>query len=125
MSLGGQRSQTFNDAAAANYDDASAFIAVVTGNEGQNTNAYSPSSEPKAFTVGAIDQSDNITYYYNYGFLVDAFGPGDAINSTWPGNKYVSFSATTRTTSLLTERSNSIQERAWPLHTLSVWRHTS
>lgn len=92
MSLGGQRSQTFNDAAAANYDDASAFIAVVTGNEGQNTNAYSPSSEPKAFTVGATDKTDNITYYSKYGILVDSFAPGDAINSTWLGNKYVNFS---------------------------------
>jgi subtilisin family serine protease len=89
MSLGGQRSQAVNDAAAAAYD-AGVFIAVAAGNEGMNCDAYSPASEPKAFTVGAIEVNDNITYYSNYGFLVDGFAPGDAINSTWPGNKYVS-----------------------------------
>lgn len=91
MSLGGQRSQAINDAAAAAYD-AGVFIAVAAGNDGLNCDAFSPASEPKAFTVGAIEKNDNITYYSNYGFLVDAFAPGDDINSTWPGNRYVSLS---------------------------------
>jgi hypothetical protein len=89
LSLGGARSQAINDAAAAAYD-AGVFIGVAAGNDGMNCDAFSPSSEPKAFTVGAIDQNDNITSFSNYGFLVDGFAPGDTINSTWPGNQYVS-----------------------------------
>jgi subtilisin family serine protease len=58
---------------------------VSAGNSGINTDAFSPSSEPKAFTVGATDRNDNITYFSNYGALVDLFAPGSEINSTWIG----------------------------------------
>lgn len=95
MSLGGPRSQAINDAAAAAYD-AGIFIAVAAGNWGLNTDAFSPSSEPKAFTVGATNTTDDITEYSNYGFLVDSFAPGDNINSTWPNSTYVSPPCTTR-----------------------------
>jgi subtilisin family serine protease len=84
MSLGGSRTQSINDAVAAAVD-AGVFVAVAAGNDGLNCDAFSPSSEPKAFTVGAIDTIDNITYFSNYGALVDGFAPGLDINSTWIG----------------------------------------
>ncbi|KAF2425834.1 cuticle-degrading protease from Paecilomyces Lilacinus, partial [Tothia fuscella] len=84
MSLGGERSQAINDAVAAAVD-AGVFVAVSAGNDGLNSDAFSPASEPKAFTVGATDRNDNITSFSNYGFLVDSFAPGLDINSTWIG----------------------------------------
>ncbi|RDI86417.1 hypothetical protein Vi05172_g3544 [Venturia inaequalis] len=93
MSLGSPRSQAVNDAAAAAYD-AGVFIAVSAGNSGSNTENYSPSSEPKAFTVGATNTTDDITEYSNYGCLLDCFAPGHDINSTWPGNQYQILSGT-------------------------------
>lgn len=103
MSLGGERSQAINDAVAAAVD-AGVFVAVAAGNDGVNTDGFSPSSEPKAFTVGAIDSNDNITYFSNYGILVDGFAPGLDINSTWIGgsNAWVSCSNVNATKTVLT-----------------------
>ncbi|KAF1816322.1 cuticle-degrading protease [Eremomyces bilateralis CBS 781.70] len=84
MSLGGYRNQALNDAVAAAVD-AGIFFAVAAGNDGFNADGFSPASEPKAFTVGATDSIDNQTAWSNYGQLVDAFAPGDTINSTYIG----------------------------------------
>jgi subtilisin family serine protease len=85
LSVGGSKTQAVNDAVAAAVK-AGIFVAVAAGNSAVNCNNTSPASEPTAFTVGAIDQSDNIASFSNFGALVDGFAPGMYINSTWINN---------------------------------------
>lgn len=74
MSLGGGFSQAVNDAAAA-IVDAGIFLAVAAGNEASNAANSSPASEPKACTVGASGENDQIADFSNFGKLVDVFAP--------------------------------------------------
>jgi len=82
MSLGGSKSTAVNTA-AANAVSAGLFMAVAAGNDGANAANSSPASEPTVFTVGATDSSDRIASFSNYGAVVDIFGPGVSILSTW------------------------------------------
>jgi len=93
MSLGGGRSTAINSAAAAAVQ-AGVFMAVAAGNSNDDANFYSPASEASVCTVGATDVDDSRAWFSNYGTLVDVFGPGVDILSTWIGgpNATVSFS---------------------------------
>ncbi|KAF2739730.1 subtilisin-like serine protease-like protein PR1A [Polyplosphaeria fusca] len=82
MSLGGGKSTAVNSAAAAAVS-AGLFMGVAAGNDGANAANYSPASEPTVCTVGATDSSDRIASFSNYGSVVDIFGPGVSILSTW------------------------------------------
>lgn len=105
MSLGGGVSQAVNDA-AANLIASGVFLAVAAGNNADDTENYSPSSEPTVCTVGATEDGDAIAYYSNFGALVDIFAPGTDVLSTWIGGSTVSFNTpsflgfTTSTSSL-------------------------
>ena len=92
MSLGGGRSTAINSAAAAAVQ-AGVFMAVAAGNSNDDANFYSPASEASVCTVGATDVDDSRAWFSNYGTLVDVFGPGVDILSTWIGgpNATVSF----------------------------------
>lgn len=93
MSLGGTFSQAVNDAAAA-IVDAGIFLAVAAGNEASDAQNSSPASEPKACTVGASDDADQIAEFSNFGSVVDVFGPGVDILSTVPGGSSEELSGT-------------------------------
>jgi subtilisin family serine protease len=89
MSLSGGFVQAGNDAVAAAVN-AGLFFGVAAGNDGKNFNATSPASEPKAFAVGASDNTDNLAYFSNYGATLGAIAPGVDIISTWNDGKTVS-----------------------------------
>jgi len=93
MSLGGGFSQAVNDAAAA-IVDAGVFLAVAAGNEAADAKTSSPASEPKACTVGASGENDEIADFSNFGKGVDVFAPGVGIESTVPGGKTDSLDGT-------------------------------
>jgi len=82
MSLGGEKMQSVNDAAAAAVD-AGIFVAVAAGNEGQDYTNTSPASEPKVFAVGASDVNDKLADFSNYGKNLGVIAPGVDVNSTW------------------------------------------
>jgi len=82
MSLGGDKSQAVNDAAAAAVD-AGVFVAVAAGNESSDMEGTSPASEPKVLAVGASDNTDAFAYFSNYGANLGVIAPGVDINSTW------------------------------------------
>ncbi|KAH7169858.1 putative alkaline serine protease [Dactylonectria macrodidyma] len=81
MSLGGPISPALNAAVAATVRSG-IVVCVAAGND----MAKSPASEPLAVTVAAMDKTDEISDFSNYGRLVDVFGPGTDITSTWIGS---------------------------------------
>ena len=61
-------------------------MVVAAGNSDDDAANYSPASEPTAITVGAIDSADARASFSNFGSLVDVFGPGVNILSSWIGS---------------------------------------
>lgn len=85
MSLGGSKSTSINNAAAA-LVDAGVFLAVAAGNENVDAKNSSPASEASVCTVGATDKNDAKASYSNYGSIVDIQAPGTNILSAWIGS---------------------------------------
>ncbi|KAI3343416.1 subtilisin-like protease PR1K [Ustulina deusta] len=93
LSLGGGVSSSVNDAAAS-VVSAGNFMAVAAGNDAQDASNSSPASEPSVCTVGATDKTDTLSYFSNFGSLVDVLAPGSDIESTWPGGQTNTISGT-------------------------------
>ncbi|KAL5382319.1 hypothetical protein PMIN06_009923 [Paraphaeosphaeria minitans] len=93
MSLGGGKNQAVNDAVAAAVASG-VFFAIAAGNNNGNAANYSPASEPTAFTVAASDINDAKASFSNYGALIDIWGPGVSILSTWNDGKTNTISGT-------------------------------
>ena len=90
MSLGGGLNSAVNDA-VTNAINAGVTFAVAAGNSnGADACLSSPSSTPKALTVGATDINDARASYSNIGTCVDLFAPGSSITSDY----YTSTTAT-------------------------------
>lgn len=84
LSLGSSRSAAVNAAAAAAVR-AGVFLSVAAGNYADDSQYYSPASEPTVCTVGATDVDDALAYFSNYGAVVDIFAPGVDVLSSWIG----------------------------------------
>lgn len=82
MSLGGSQSDALNSAVAA-IIRLGMVVCVAAGNESTNASNSSPASEPTAITVGSTTDEDKMSYFSNYGTLVDIFAPGSNITSAW------------------------------------------
>ncbi|MGI9448567.1 MAG: S8 family serine peptidase, partial [Pirellulales bacterium] len=95
---GGGYSRTLDRAIQAANDEGIMFIAAA-GNQGTNNDA-NPSyptnySSPNVISVAALNRSDNLASFSNYGATtVDVGAPGVSIYSTLPGNSYGFFSGT-------------------------------
>jgi subtilisin family serine protease len=66
LSLGGPRSQAMNDMIQA-IVQVGMKVVVAAGNDSQDALHVSPASSRHAITVGAIDKSDAITWWSNWG----------------------------------------------------------
>ncbi|KAF2193522.1 subtilisin-like serine protease-like protein PR1A [Zopfia rhizophila CBS 207.26] len=97
MSLGGRKNTAVNSAVAAAVSSG-VFFAVAAGNDFSNAANYSPASEPSACTVGATDSSDAKASFSNTGSVVDVFGPGVQVLSTWNNGQTNSISGTSMAT---------------------------
>ena len=86
MSLGTDRSETFNAIVDAAFDQGILTV-VAAGNENQPAAMVSPASSVRAFSVGAIDNKNTRAYFSNYGNIVDIFAPGVDIQSAYIGKK--------------------------------------
>ncbi|KAB8141708.1 S8 family peptidase [Chloroflexia bacterium SDU3-3] len=93
MSLGGAYSAAVNNAIAS-LTSSGVFVAVAAGNETTNACNKSPASAPSAFTVAALDKTDKIASFSNYGTCVDAYAPGVNITSTVIDNGVDTYSGT-------------------------------
>ncbi|KAB8145843.1 S8 family peptidase [Chloroflexia bacterium SDU3-3] len=93
ISIGGDYSAAIN-AAVADLVASGVFVVVAAGNETRNACNVSPASAPAAYTVAAVDKKDVRSLISNYGSCVDAYAPGVAIKSTWPGDTAKTLSGT-------------------------------
>ena len=85
MSLGGGYSRAVNEA----VDRAVAAgipVVVAAGNSNDNACNSSPSSAPRAITVGSTDRRDRRSSFSNWGSCVDIFAPGSSIRSAKMGS---------------------------------------
>ncbi|BAJ25970.1 MULTISPECIES: S8 family serine peptidase [Kitasatospora] len=80
MSLGGDPDEVL-DAAVRNSIASGLTYTVAAGNQGVDASQHSPARVPTAITVGATDVEDDVTWYSNYGPLVDLHAPGEEITS--------------------------------------------
>ncbi|MFC5664414.1 S8 family peptidase [Kitasatospora misakiensis] len=80
MSIGGDTTQTVNDAVARSIASGITY-AVAAGNNNRDACTSTPASTGAAITVGAIDSSDARANYSNFGTCLDLFAPGSNITS--------------------------------------------
>ncbi len=96
MSLGGGGySQTLQDAINYAYGKGVVIVAAA-GNDGTNLISY-PAAMDHVISVAALDSSDNLASFSNYGQGLDISAPGVAIYSTVPGG-YKTYSGTSMAT---------------------------
>ncbi|KAH8825819.1 serine protease [Flagelloscypha sp. PMI_526] len=81
-SLGGFATTTV-DAAVEAVIAAGVHVVVAAGNDDRDANFQSPARTPGAITVGASTIADAKATFSNYGAVVDIFGPGYGVASSW------------------------------------------
>ncbi len=86
MSLGGAYSRALNNI-VENIANVGVFFAVAAGNSNSNACWNSPASAKGVVTVASSNRNDFRSGFSNYGSCVDIFAPGEAIESTLPGNR--------------------------------------
>ncbi|ATY62753.1 Peptidase subtilisin-related [Cordyceps militaris] len=96
-SLGGDFSQSLNDAASGMVD-AGFFMAVAAGNDNRNAKDASPASAPKVCTVGGTQSDDRRYSSSNWGPLVDINGPAVNVLSTLPNGRTAAYTGTSMAT---------------------------
>lgn len=99
MSLGGAFYQPLNDAILRAAAKGIKF-ALAAGNEAQDVASKSPASVDgvNVFTVSAIDTTDALASFSNFGEGIDYAAPGVGIASTWLGSSYRTLSGTSMAT---------------------------
>ena len=63
-------------------------IVASSGNNGKSNAVDYPAKMPYTIAVGALNKRGQIAAFSNRGKEVDIYAPGEAIYSTWPGNRY-------------------------------------
>ena len=96
MSLGGPPSDALDDA-VRNAADRGILFSLAAGNSGNDANNYSPArvEHPNVYTVSAIDTSDCLPTWSNYGNPpIEFAAPGVGVLSTKKGGGTTTFSGT-------------------------------
>ena len=73
-------------------------VCVAAGNESDNAAYHCPANVPRACTVASITQSHSLSWFSNYGDLVDIAAPGSGINSSVSGGGYDTLDGTSMAT---------------------------
>lgn len=100
LSLGALKSESLNGK-IEEVVDAGNHVVVAAGNSGRDACDYSPSSAPKAITVGSIDMNDKKTSFSNSGKCVDVYSPGLMIPGAIGGPLVGSLSGTSMSSPLV------------------------
>ena len=81
-----------------NAFDNGTTVCVAAGNESDDANNHCPANVPRAFTVASITSSHSLSWFSNYGDLVDIAAPGSGILSSVPGGGYDTLDGTSMAT---------------------------
>ena len=96
LSLGGEGTSATLDRVIRQAADAGILFAIAAGNEGENSDDYSPArvNHPNVFTVSAMDRTNLFAPFSNFGASVDVAAYGVRITSTYKDEKYATLSGT-------------------------------
>jgi thermitase len=79
---------------AVNYAyNKGSFLVGAAGNNGNSTPVY-PAAYANVMAVSALNKNDSLPSWSNCGSYVAISAPGEAIVTTWSGNRYTSISGT-------------------------------
>lgn len=103
MSLGGRsndKRQKAYDSAIKYATDKNCIVVVAAGNSSAKAVNYSPANSKGVITVAATDSDNNLASFSNTleGISMGVYAPGVDILSTFPGNRYETFSGTSMAT---------------------------
>ncbi len=94
MSLGATGfTQSFYNAVAAASAEGVTFV-VAAGNNAKDAANYQPARFDNVICVSAMDKTDKMAYYSNYGTTVEMIAPGSSVESLWKGGGYNTISGT-------------------------------
>lgn len=96
LSLGGEGTSATLDRVIRQAADAGILFAIAAGNEGENSDNYSPArvNHPNVFTVSAMDRTNQFASFSNFGSSVDVCAYGVRISSTYKDGRYATLSGT-------------------------------
>jgi subtilisin family serine protease len=96
MSLGGGVSTALDSAVIAAAANMGIYFTLSAGNSGQDASNYSPARANglNIFTISAIDNTDTLASFSNYGSPVDYAAPGASVYSTYKNGGYTTYSGT-------------------------------
>ncbi|EAR11279.1 S8 family serine peptidase [Reinekea blandensis] len=97
MSLGGPSASNYEQNAMNNFYDNGVLMIAAAGNDGTSGLSY-PASYDAVMSVAAIDRNKNKASFSQFNNQVEIAGPGVAVQSTIPGNRYSAYSGTSMAT---------------------------
>lgn len=97
MSLGAEGPSSTLERAVNYATSRDVLVIAATGNNGSGSVGY-PARYANAMAVGATDQNNRRANFSQYGTGIDIVAPGVAVQSTYPGNRYVSQNGTSMAT---------------------------
>lgn len=94
MSLGATGyTQSFYNAIASATAQGVTFV-VAAGNNAKDAANYQPARFDNVICVSAMDKTDKMAYYSNYGTTVEMMAPGSSVESLWKSGGYNTISGT-------------------------------
>lgn len=96
LSLGGEGQSVTLERVILQAANAGILFAIAAGNEGENSDNYSPArvNHANVFTVSAMNQNNQFASFSNYGSSVDVCAYGVRITSTYKDGRYATLSGT-------------------------------
>ncbi len=96
MSLGGEGVSATLERLITQAANAGILFAIAAGNDGANSDAYSPArvNHANVFTVSAMSRTNRFASFSNFGPSVDVCAYGVSIRSTYKDGRYATLSGT-------------------------------
>ncbi len=119
LSLGGEGTSATLERAISQAAGRGILFAIAAGNEGENSDNYSPArvNHANVFTVSAMDRSNQFAQFSNFGSSVDVCAYGVRITSTYKDGRYATLSGTSmaapHVAGLLLIRGNNLPTRGY------------